>query len=195
MPIADKAGRCVMENKYEIETSRLRFRVWKEEDRIPFAKMNASDKVMEYFPSRLNTEQSDEMIIRIMNHFKDYGYGLWAVELKETQEFIGFIGFAHPTFESLFTPCVEIGWRIDENYWNKGYATEGAKACLEYGFKTLGMTEIYSFTSQINTRSSRVMRKIGLEEKGTFNHPNIEEGNPLRLHVLYKIDRDTFDKQ
>ncbi|MDF2613956.1 MAG: family acetyltransferase [Clostridia bacterium] len=183
-----------MENKYQFETLRLRFRQWEEEDKIPFARMNANIKVMEYFPSMLTSEQSDELITRISNHFKDHGYGLWAVELKETNEFIGFIGFLNATFESSFTPCIEIGWRIDDKFWNKGYATEGASACLEYGFNTLKMKEIYSFTSQLNKRSINVMKKIGLEEKGVFYHPRIEEGNPLRLHVLYKIDKKKFDK-
>lgn len=157
--------------------------------------MNANTKVMKYFPNILSKEQSDEFISKINSHFNEKGYGLWAVEIKETKEFIGFIGFFNATFESYFTPCVEIGWRLDNKYWNKGYATEGAKACLEYGFNNLGMNSIYSFTSQLNKRSINVMKKIGLKEKGTFHHPKIIEDNPLRLHVLYKIDKATYNKK
>lgn len=181
-----------MDIKYEFETERLGFRRWKEEDKIPFAKMNANKEVMKYFLHELSRKQSDEFVDKINNHFKQYGFGLWAVELKETREFIGFIGFFKATFQSHFTPCIEIGWRLDSRYWNKGYATEGAKACLEYGFDTLGFEDIYSFTSQINKPSINVMKKIGLKQVDTFNHPRIENDNPLSLHVLYKIDKVSF---
>lgn len=183
-----------MENKYQFETERLGFRQWKEEDKIPFAKMNANTKVMKYFPNILSREQSDEFVDKITNHFIEHGYGLWAVEIKITQEFIGFIGFYNATFESYFTPCVEIGWRLDYKYWNKGYATEGAKACLKYGFNIIGLNDIYSFTSQLNEPSINVMKKIGLIEQGAFNHPKVEKDNPLKSHVLYKIDKARYDK-
>jgi ribosomal-protein-alanine N-acetyltransferase len=180
-----------MNRKYQFESDRLGFRLWSNQDSVPFSKMNADSKVMKYFPQVLNKEESDKFIERIMTHFKDYGYGLWAVDIKETHEFIGFIGFYTATFESNFTPCVEIGWRLDSKFWNKGYATEGAIKCLDYGFNILGLNDIYSFTSIINKPSINVMKKIGLKEQGTFFHPNISEGNPLRPHVLYKIDKKT----
>lgn len=159
-----------MENKYQFETERLGFRQWKEEDKIPFAKMNANTKVIKYFPNILSREQSDEFVDKITNHFIEHGYGLWAVEIKITQEFIGFIGFYNVTFESYFTPCVEIGWRLDNKYWNKGYATEGAKACLKYGFNIIGLNDIYSFTSQLNEPSINVMKKIGLIDRKNICH-------------------------
>lgn len=99
-----------MYKKYEFESDRLGFRFWNDEDSVPFSRMNANNKVMQYFPSVLNKEQSDKFIERIMDHFKDCGYGLWAVDIKETHDFIGFIGFYTAKFESRFTPCVEIGW-------------------------------------------------------------------------------------
>lgn len=180
-------------NKYEIETPRLGFRQWREQDKPLFAKMNSSSVVMRYFPSTLTKEQSDEFCYKIVDHFKESGYGLWAVEIKQTQEFIGFIGFYNATFEAEFTPCVEIGWRLDDKYWNKGYATEGAKACLKYGFSTLGFKEIYSFTAAINKPSIHVMKKIGLKKQGEFDHPRVEKDSPLLRHVLYKIGLPEFD--
>ncbi|MBH1939743.1 GNAT family N-acetyltransferase [Mobilitalea sibirica] len=183
-----------MNKKYEFESDRLGFRLWCDEDKVPFARMNADSKVMQYFPNIQNKEESDKFIERIMDHFKEHGYGLWAVEIKETQEFIGFIGFYTATFESEFTPCVEIGWRLDHRFWNKGYATEGAINCLDYGFSILGLNDIYSFTSRINRPSINVMKKIGLIEQSTFLHPNISKDSPLRPHVLYKIDKNTYVK-
>lgn len=179
---------------YDFESNRLGFRRWREADKLPFSIMNSDPKVMEYFPNMLTKEQSDEFVDRINNHFCQYGYGLWAVEVKETNEFIGFIGFFTATFESSFTPCIEIGWRLSGKYWNNGYATEGAKECLQYGFHNLGMNEIYSFTSFINKPSINVMKKIGLQEECTFLHPKIDESNPLCLHVLYKIDKTTYER-
>lgn len=181
------------DKKYQFETERLGFRQWKEEDRIPFAKMNENTEVMKYFPNALTRKQSDEFIDKITNHFNEYGYGLWAVEIKSTKEFIGFIGFHNATFESYFTPCVEIGWRLDNKYWNKGYATEGAKACLKYGFNILGFKDIYSFTSQLNKPSIKVMNKIGLKKQGKFYHPKVDKNNVLRLHVLFKIDNQLYE--
>lgn len=181
--------------EYIFESSRLGFRMWKESDRELFAKMNANEEVMRYFPKPLDTKESDGFLDRILEHFKQNGYGLWAVELKDTKEFIGFIGFLIATFEAEFTPCVEIGWRLDNKYWNKGYVTEGAKACLEYGFNNLGLDSIYSFTAEINIPSQNVMKKICLMKVGEFEHPRVEDGNPLKPHVLYKIDKKEYEEE
>ncbi len=184
-----------MHKQYEFQSDRLGFRTWKDEDSAAFARMNADNIVMKYFPKVLSKEESDNFIKRIMKHFKDYGYGLWAVDIKETGKFIGFIGFQTATFEAEFTPCVEIGWRLDHRFWNKGYATEGATRCLDYGFNILGISEIVSFTAQLNKPSINVIKKIGLIEQGIFLHPNVNEDHPLRPHVLYKIDKKTYYRQ
>jgi ribosomal-protein-alanine N-acetyltransferase len=177
------------EMSYIFESERLGFRRWKDEDRLPFFHMNSDDDVMKYFPNKLTKVQSDDFVDRIEKNIELHGYGLLAVEIKKTREFIGFIGFSNPTFEAFFTPCVEIGWRLARKHWNQGYATEGARACLDYGFGVLGFEEIYSFTAQINTQSINVMKKIGMEELSTFNHPRISEDHPLNLHVLYRRKR------
>ena len=174
-----------MTKKYIFQSERLGFRLWTEDDKEKFAKMNSDKDVMEFMPKTLTYEESNGFILRINEHFITYGFGLWAVEIKETNEFIGFIGLLTASFESSFTPCTEIGWRLKKESWNMGYATEGARACLNYGFKELKLDEIYSFTAKINTRSINVMEKIGLKRIGDFNHPNVEDGSPLKAHVLY----------
>lgn len=181
-------------DNYKFESERLGFRLWVDEDYEPFSKMNSDSNVMQYFPNSLTRVESDNLIKRIMRHFKEYGYGLWAVELKSTKEFIGFIGFNTATFETDFTPCLEIGWRLDRRFWNKGYATEGAIKCLEYGYSILDLDKIYSFTSEINKPSINVMKKIGLQYQGSFLHPNINENSQLRPHVLYMIDKKEYEK-
>ncbi len=174
-------------NEYYFTSARLGFRNWKPEDLEPFAALCADPEVMEFFPSVKTREETQEFIERSMAHFAKYGYGWFAVELLDSKEFIGFIGLAHPRFESFFTPCMEIGWRLAKEHWNKGYATEGATACLNYAFTTLGASEVYSFTAKTNLRSENVMQKIGMEKIGEFEHPMLEVGSPLRLHVLYRI--------
>jgi [ribosomal protein S5]-alanine N-acetyltransferase len=174
------------------ESERLCFRMWKEEDKKIFSKMNSDPIVMEYFPKLLNEDESNKFYERIVNNLHNNDYGLWAVEIKNDNQFIGFIGFNDTTFKSNFTPCVEIGWRIKKEEWGKGYATEGAKACLFYGFNKIGLKEIFSFTSKTNKRSEKVMIKIGLNKIDEFKHPGIEEGNQLRKHVLYKLTQEEY---
>lgn len=169
------------------ETARLRFRDWKETDIISFAEMNADNEVMKYFPKTLSADESYEFYEAIVAKFHDFGFGLYAVEEKERNEFIGFIGFHEATFETDFTPCIEIGWRLKKEAWGKGYATEGAEACLHYGFTELGFREIYSFTAEVNTPSQNVMRKIGMDFNTYFDHPKLPIESPLKRHVLYHI--------
>lgn len=124
------------------------------------------------------------MIEKIKKIMAENNFGLWAVEIKQAKEFIGFVGLSIPRFETAFTPCVEIGWRLAHTHWGYGYATEAAAACLDYGFKDLMLDEIVSFTSVLNTKSINVMRKIGMEYVKDFEHPLVEEGS-LKTHVLY----------
>ena len=176
-----------MESGYLFESERLGFRRWKASDREPFAALNANPDVMEFFPKALSRTESDALVDRIEAHFEEKGYGLWAVERKEDGAFIGFIGLLDVNFDIGLENATEIGWRLDQPFWKKGYATEGAKACLAYAFDELGKKEIYSFTSTINAPSEIVMKRIGMEKVGEFEHPRVPEGSPLRKHVLYKI--------
>ena len=172
-----------------IETERLILRTWRDSDFRPFSLMNQDPLVMEFFPKTLSQEESADSYRRITDFIQQKGFGLFAAEEKGSEEYMGFIGFNQPTFSSYFTPCIEIGWRLDRRFWNRGLATEGAKACLAYGFSSLDFKEVVSFTSTINRKSINVMTKIGMAFDGEFEHPNVEEGHPLRIHVLYKISR------
>ncbi|WP_281974957.1 GNAT family N-acetyltransferase [Halobacillus litoralis] len=171
------------------ESTRLIFRDWESGDLDSFRKMNADEHVMSYFPQTLSCDEADKFYDRIQQEFEHHGYGLFAVETKEKNEFIGFIGFHRATFEEDFTPCVEIGYRLKRPAWGKGYATEGARACLDYGFGKLGFDEVFSFTAKINHPSKAVMNKIGLHFVKEFNHPKIDLSSDLCRHVLYKIEK------
>ena len=174
-----------------IETPRLTLRQWRSEDREPFAAMNADARVTEYLGGPLTREGSDAIADRIEAHFAERGFGLFAAELRDWGTFIGYIGLAVPGFETHFTPCVEIGWRLANAYWNRGLATEGARKVRDYAFQTLKLDEIVSFTVPANVASIRVMEKLGMKHNPAddFDHPRITEGSPLRRHVLYRRRR------
>jgi RimJ/RimL family protein N-acetyltransferase len=176
-----------------LETERLILREWRRADREPFARMNADARVMEHFPACLTREESDAGVDRIEAHFEAHGFGLLAAEVRASGAFAGFIGLSVPAFQAHFTPCVEIGWRLSPEYWNRGLATEGALSVLQFAFETLALDEVVSFTVPANLASRRVMEKIGMtrDVAGDFDHPRIAEGHPLRRHVLYRISRPT----
>jgi RimJ/RimL family protein N-acetyltransferase len=177
----------------EFETQRLRARQWREADFEPFSQMNADPKVMEYFPARLSREESDALARRYQAAMAERGWGLWAIEIKDTEEFIGFTGLAIPIVTLPFSPCVEIGWRLSAAHWGKGYAPEAATKALRIGFETLGLAEIVSFTALENRRSRAVMKKLGMQEDATtFEHPNMPVGHPLREHCLYRLSRERW---
>jgi RimJ/RimL family protein N-acetyltransferase len=173
----------------ELRTDRLLLRRWRLEDREPLARMNADPRVMEFFPQVLTREESDAIADRIEAHFAQHGFGLWAVEIPGSVPFAGFIGLSIPRFEAHFTPCLEIGWRLAAETWNRGYATEAARAALDFAFIHLGRDEVVSFTVPANVRSRRVMEKLGMTRNPAddFDHPSLAEGHPLRRHVLYRI--------
>ena len=177
-----------MSRKMALATERLLLRRWRDEDREPFARMNCDAAVMEFFPALLTRAESDSLMDRAEAHFAAHGFGPWAAELKATGEFIGYIGLFIPRFEAHFTPCVEIGWRLDAPYWGRGLATEAARAAAKHAFGELGLKELVSFTSESNVRSRRVMEKIGMTHDAgdDFDHPSLPEGHRLRRHVLYR---------
>jgi ribosomal-protein-alanine N-acetyltransferase len=172
-----------------LSSGRLRLRRWRDEDRAPFAAMNADPRVMEFFPAPLSRAESDALVDRVEAHFDRHGFGAWAIEAPGVAPFVGFTGLSVPRFEAPFMPCVEIGWRLAVAHWGRGYATEAAQLALDYGFKTLGLAEIVSFTASMNFRSRAVMERLGLrrDPSGDFDHPALPEGHPLCRHVLYRL--------
>jgi RimJ/RimL family protein N-acetyltransferase len=173
----------------EVRTERLVLRRWRAEDKPSFAALNTDPAVMEFLGPPLSREVSDQWVDRINAGFDSSRLGLWAVEVMGGPPFIGFVGLNVPSFDTAFTPCVEVGWRLAKDAWGHGYATEAAEVVLGDGFARLGLEEIVSFTSVINVRSQRVMQRLGLTRDPTddFEHPRLTPGNPLRPHVLYRV--------
>lgn len=169
------------------ETERLILRSWSVEDLPLFVGMNMDEVVMKYFPALLTEAETAGFYRRIQDEFERKGWGLFAVELKDSGKFIGYVGLHEIGFEASFTPGVEIGWRLSKEYHNRGYATEAAKAVLEIA-KSQGIKRLYSFTAEINKPSERVMQKIGMQRVGEFDHPKLTSQSPLLRHVLYVIE-------
>jgi RimJ/RimL family protein N-acetyltransferase len=173
----------------DLLTSRLRLRKWREEDLTPFAEINEDPRVMEFFPKTLTRIESDAFAERICAQLNHHPFGLWAVEILQQAQFIGFVGLAEPTFKEHFTPCVEIGWRLGQEYWGRGYALEAAQRVIKYAFEDLCLSELVSFTAVNNLRSQMLMQRLGLSSDASddFEHPSLSEGHPLRKHVLYRL--------
>jgi RimJ/RimL family protein N-acetyltransferase len=170
-------------------TDRLILRHWLPSDYAAFAAINVDPEVMRFMPHPLSTEESDSLIKQIDMYFQIHGFGAYAVELRADHTFIGYIGLSTPSFQASFTPCVEIAWRLASNAWNRGLATEGARAVLKIAFERLHLNSIVSFTAEQNLASQRVMQKIGMKRDPSedFEHPSLPPGHPLRRHVLYRL--------
>lgn len=178
----------------EPSTARLVLRQWREEDRAPFAAMNADPLVMAHFPGMLTQDESDALMDRCAGQLERDGYGLWAVQTRANSDFVGFVGLSAPTWDAAFTPCTEIGWRLARSAWGHGLATEAALSVLATAFGELKLDEVVSFTTTRNLPSRRVMQRIGMthDPSEDFDHPRVIDG-PLRRHVLYRLSKAEWD--
>jgi RimJ/RimL family protein N-acetyltransferase len=174
-----------------LTTDRLTLRRWRDSDLEPFAALNADPEVMRYMRGPLDRAESDAFVERIEARFDEHGFGLWAVEVRDRQEFIGFTGLAWQTYEAPFTPAVEVGWRLARAAWGQGYATEAARAALDHGFGPGDLAEIVSVTTVSNERSQAVMRRLGMTRNRAddFEYPLMPPDHPLRPHVVYRLRR------
>lgn len=178
----------------EPSTTRLQLRQWRAADRAPFAAMVADPAVMRYFPAPLSRAQSDAMADKCEALIAERGWGIWAVERKQDQRFIGFVGLHIPQDPLPCMPCVEVAWRLARDAWGQGYATEAAIASLAAGFGPLQLPEIVAFTTRTNLPSQAVMQRLGMvrDRAADFDHPALPEAHALRPHVLYKITAERF---
>jgi RimJ/RimL family protein N-acetyltransferase len=187
-------GRGTMEPILELESARLLLRQWRDEDLPEFAAMCADPQVMRYFPATMSRLESASLIGRIRGHFAEHGFGLWALQRKDSGQFIGFTGLSVVGFDAPFTPATEIGWRLAREHWGLGYASEAAWTALRCGFDRLPLKEVVAFTTQTNLPSEKVMQAIGMhhDPADDFDHPRLEADHPLRRHVLYRISREQW---
>ena len=168
-------------------TERLVMRRWRESDREPFAAMNADPEVMRHFPHLQSRAESDASVDRFEQRFTEQGFGLWALERRDSGDFIGFTGLNPMPDGVPGAGGMEVGWRLARHAWGQGYATEAARIAIDLAFGPLEFEEIWSITAVTNTPSIAVMRRLGMTEHGFFDHPRVPEGNPVRPHVAYRL--------
>ena len=170
-----------------VHTARLFMRRWRDSDREPFAAMNADPAVRRYFPDLLDRAASDASIDRMEALFDRQGFGLWALEVTGSGEFIGFTGLNPMPPGVPGAGGMEVGWRLAGSAWHQGYATEAATAAVNVAFGGVGLPELWSMTAVVNEPSQAVMRRIGMSRYGGFEHPSLPPGHPLRPHVAYRL--------
>lgn len=172
-----------------LRTERLVMRRWRDADREPFAALNADPAVMEFFPAPLDHAASDALVDRIEDRFRRQGFGLWALEVADTSEFIGFTGLNPMPDGVPGAGGMEVGWRLAQRAWHQGYATEAARAATGVAFGGANLPELWSMTAVLNTPSQAVMRRLGMSPHARFEHPLVEAGHRLRPHIAYRLAR------
>ncbi len=172
-----------------LHTARLVMRRWRDEDRDPYAAMNADPEVMRYFPATMDRAASDASVDRIEGLFDTQGFGWWALEVAGTGEFIGFTGLQPMPDGVPGAGGMEVGWRLARRAWHHGYATEAAAAAVGVGFEGVGLAEIWSMTAVLNLPSQAVMQRLGMTPYAHFDHPKLAVGHPLRAHIVYRLPR------
>jgi RimJ/RimL family protein N-acetyltransferase len=175
----------------KLQTERLVLRAWRDEDVAPWVEMSADPRVMEFFPSILTPAEAEKTAVRMCDLLTRDGFGWWALDVKGGAPFIGVIALQMVPFDAAFTPAMGVGWRLAFEHWGRGYATEGARAALRFGFEALDQAQIVAMTAAVNLRSQHVMERLGMarDPVDDFDHPRLADGHPLRPHVLYRLRR------
>lgn len=181
-----------MKEEYIFKSKRLGFRNWTKDDVTELSKINADLEVMKYFPKPLTEKETSGLINRLKNQYIKNGYSYFATEILNSGELIGFIGLAFQDYKTDFTPAVDIGWRLKKTAWGKGYATEGAKKCLQIAFNELNLDSIISTCTEENSTSENVMRKIGMKKVREFNHPKLKEYPEYERCICYEINKNMW---
>jgi RimJ/RimL family protein N-acetyltransferase len=170
----------------DLRSSRLRLRPWRLEDRAAFAALNAEPEMARYL-SPFTAEKSDAMLVRIVAHFAQHGWGYWVLEERRSGDLIGLCGLMHVPFEAFFTPAVEISWRLSSKWQGQGLAKEAAQAALNFAFESLKLERVVAFTVTGNAASWGLMKRLGMRKIGEFDNSEFAEEHPLRRNVVYEI--------
>jgi RimJ/RimL family protein N-acetyltransferase len=179
-----------MKPRYHFTSTRLGFRSWEESDLEAMTAINQDPEVMAYFPKTYDQKDTAAFITRMQEHESAHGFCYFAVETLDNSRFIGFIGLMHQSYPAFFTPCVDIGWRLHRQYWNKGFATEGAKACLDLAFSKYACNTVFAVAPKVNVPSERVMMKIGMKRVDEFLHPMLSDFQSLQPCVVYIAEQE-----
>lgn len=174
----------------KLETEHLILRQWKEEDLLPYSKLTSNKEVMKFFPKNLSIEESNAAARKFMGLIEKRKWGFWAVEEKSSSQFLGYAGLHVPSTQFPFSPCVEIGWRMEDKYWANGYVEEVGEEILKDAFNRIGLEDIVYFSSIHNKKAENILRKLGMKkEMILFNHPFVKVEHELSEHYLYRVKK------
>ena len=175
--------------RQSIETERLLLRRWKAEDVEPYAAICADPDVMRWIGNGKprTAKQCAEAVERFEQDWQKHGFGLFAVELRQSNHFVGFTGLSIPEFLPEVLPAVEIGWRLSKGFWGRGLATEGAKAALRFGLEDRQLERILSIHQIGNSTSGRITEKLGMHlERETIDRTC---ERPVRVYEIFRSGR------
>ena len=172
---------------FKLMTPRLRIRSWRQDDVASWGELCADPEVMRYFPKTLTPVEAMQWIDNQQRIETKHGYCFWAIDLRDSGAFIGMTGLHPLHIEGIISDGIEIGWRLHRAAWNKGYATEAAKACRDYARDELRCEKLYAVASEVNVNSIAIMKKLEMEPVRKFVHPLLPLGSALQPCVLYSV--------
>jgi len=172
-----------------LETDRLSLRPWTLADLADLQALCSDPEVMKHFPHTLNEAETKAFLKRLMDQYEKHGYTYFRAERKDTNAFIGFVGLAYQDYESPFAPAVDIGWRLLPTAWGNGFASEGARFCLNYAFEVLKLDRVVAVCTIRNANSERVMQRIGMTKQGRFMHPALDAHPEVQELWWYAVSR------
>lgn len=149
-----------------LETERLYLREMRQSDYKALCMMLQDEDVMYAYEHAFDDAEAKEWLDRQLNRYREDGFGLWAVVLKETDEMIGQCGLTIQ--ECNGENVIEVGYLFQKAFWHKGYATEAAIACKEYAFNELNIEEVYSIIRDTNQASQHVALRNGMTKRGVM---------------------------
>ncbi|WP_443078802.1 GNAT family N-acetyltransferase [Streptosporangium sp. NBC_01495] len=173
-------------------TERLVLRRWREEDLEPLAAIDGDPEVMRFIGdgSVRTREQTEAGLARVEREWDERGFGIFAVELRETGELTGWVGMSIPVYLPEVLPAVEIGWRLGRHFWGRGIATEAAGEALRFGFTEAGLDRIISVCHVDHHASARVMTKLGMRQERETVVP--AHGRPVRVLAITRSEFDAI---
>ncbi|MFC3713160.1 GNAT family N-acetyltransferase [Sphingoaurantiacus capsulatus] len=174
-----------------IETERLLVRPWQDSDRAPFAEMGQDPEVMATLGPLMSRAEVDAAVDRLMAHQAKHGFCFWALERKADGMFLGFCGLKAEAAAPHLAGELETGWRLRRDAWGGGYAREAAEASLGWALANTSYKRVIAITTPGNVRSWGLMERLGMHRlaDGDFDHPSVPDGDPLKPHITYAIDR------
>lgn len=168
-----------------LETKRLYLREMNQSDYPALCKILQDPDVMYAYEHAFDDVEAQEWLDKQFKRYKDYGFGLWAVILKETGEMIGQCGLTMQEFNN--REVLEVGYLFQKEFWHRGYASEAAIACKEYAFDTLNANEVFSIIRANNIASQNVAKRNGMTLTDRFMKHYYGIDMP---HLVFSIKRD-----